>query len=74
MEEGALKPLKELLKSPSSEIRLNVVQLMANAGEHPAIRAELQACLSELKQMQASDVEPIPRFAQIAIAVITWIP
>ncbi len=76
MECGAIRRVKELLRSPNGDIRLNIIQLMANVAEHPKIRAELQECLPELKTMQesAESGELIKRFAKVTSDVITWKP
>lgn len=69
-----LMNISELLRDPDSQTRLNAVQLIGNLAEHPVAKDQYQIIISRLSEMEKTDTELISRFAEKAIAVITWKP
>ena len=65
----------ELLDDPNEQLRLNVVQLIANMSEYPLCREKFKECLKKLQDLEDDDKYPlVSRFAEVAIKTITWIP
>lgn len=65
----------ELLDDASEQVRLNVVQLIANVSEYPLCREKFKECLKKLQDLEDDDNFPlVARFAEVAIKTITWIP
>mmetsp|Transcript_20267 Transcript_20267/g.37848 ORF Transcript_20267/g.37848 Transcript_20267/m.37848 type:complete len:354 (-) Transcript_20267:4556-5617(-) len=72
---GFLEIISELLTDPSSQSRLNAVQLISNVGEHPTAKEEFCKSLDLLHQMSEEDEnEDVRKFARISIEVLTWKP
>ena len=75
IENNALQRIRKLLSHKNPQIKLNIIQLIANASELPPIKEEFTKSLDELNAILASGDENsdlIKRFAQTAIKVITW--
>ena len=71
----SLDRIIELLDDPNEQLRLNVVQLIANVAEYPLCREKFKECLKKLQDLEDDHKYPIvSRFAEVAIKTITWIP
>ena len=73
--DGRLDRIIDLLDDPSEQLRLNIVQLIANVAEYPPCREKFKECLKKLQDLEEDENYPlVARFAEVAIKTITWIP
>ena len=65
-----------LLYDVEEQTRLNTIQLISMVAEYPPAREKFKQALEKLREMERMKVDQplIAQHAQVAIAVIEWIP